>query len=165
MTDPSARRDLLRGRFTATAVPRPPGALSGLAFGEACTGCGDCARACGAAIILRDGEGLPVVDMREGGCTFCGDCTRACPTGALMPGAPWPWRAEAGPACLDANGIQCRACEDFCDAAAIRFRPMIGGRARPVIDPETCTGCGACVAPCPAGAISLSPLTSEIRPC
>lgn len=163
MPSSTSRRAVLRGRFTEREVPRPPG--SGASFAEACTGCGDCARACPEGIIRRDADGLPVVDVREGACTFCGSCTRACAAEALQPASPWMWRAEAGADCLDMNGIQCRACEDFCDSASIRFRPLTGGRAQPVIDRDSCTGCGACVAPCPAGTLHLTPLTPETRPC
>ena len=36
---------------------------------------------------------------------------------------------------------------------ATRVRP--GARGAATVDPETCTGCGACVAPCPVDAIAL----------
>ncbi|MGP3698270.1 ferredoxin-type protein NapF [Rhodobacter sp. NSM] len=156
MPSTATRRALLTGHLSEMPHPRPPGAVATQAFADDCTGCGDCARACPQGIILRDREGLPVVDMRAGACTFCRDCTRACPTGALAPAEPWNWRAEVGAGCLDMAGIPCRACEDFCDRAAIRFRPQLGGRARPIIDPETCTGCGACIAPCPEQVIHLT---------
>lgn len=167
------RRALLRGRPNDPQVPRPPGALAGLAFGEACTGCGDCARACPAAIILKDADGLPVVDLREGACTFCGACTEACTAGALLPGQPWPWRAALRPAaCLSAQAIACRACEDQCPEQAIRFRLLTGGRAMPIIETDDCTGCGACIGACPGGAIGTVRATPlpvsepmETRPC
>ncbi|WP_096787774.1 ferredoxin-type protein NapF [Rhodobacter sp. CZR27] len=165
MPSPSSRRAILRGHFLESLHPRPPGAGLAADFARTCTGCGDCARTCPEGIILRDRDGLPVLDMASGACTFCGACTRACTAGALEPGAPFPWRVAAGPDCLEATGTQCRACEDFCDASAIRFRPQTGGRALPVIDADICTGCGACIAPCPAGALALVPLIPETRPC
>ncbi|PCD77771.1 ferredoxin-type protein NapF [Pseudothioclava arenosa] len=165
----SERRALLRGRFDLPRHPRPIGALAPMAFEEACTQCGDCARACPEGILMRDAEGFPVLDIREGACTFCGACTAACETGALVAGRAFPWRAAANDACLSKNAVQCRICEDHCDAQAIRFRLLPGGCSEPQFDAERCTGCGACAQPCPAGAISLHPFTPqplmETRPC
>ena len=58
----SERRALLRGRFDLPRHPRPIGALAPMAFEEACTQCGDCARACPEGILMRDAEGFPVLD-------------------------------------------------------------------------------------------------------
>jgi ferredoxin-type protein NapF len=69
--------------------------------------------------------------------------------------APWPYKAQVSDACLPKKGVECRVCGDFCDVRAIRFQPRIGGNPLPDIDPDTCTGCGACVAPCPATAITI----------
>jgi ferredoxin len=68
-------------------------------------------------------------------------------SGARYPA--WPYKAVIGPTCLPNKGVECRVCGDFCDARAIRFAPRIGGSPLPEIDTEKCTGCGACVAPCP----------------
>ena len=72
-----------------------------------------------------------------------------------QPQAPWSLTAVIGPACLPRHGVECRSCGDFCDARAIRFAPRIGGSPLPEIDRERCTGCGACVAPCPVTAITM----------
>ena len=40
---------------------------------------------------------------------------------------------------------------------AIRFQPRAGGPFLPVLDAGRCTGCGACVAPCPSAAIAAQP--------
>ncbi|TKD21392.1 ferredoxin-type protein NapF [Rhodobacter capsulatus] len=156
-----SRRALLRGRVRTEILPRPPGA--GAAFARDCSQCGACARACPEGIILRDGAGFPVLDLRLGACSFCGACTASCPTAALEPERPFPWRVAVGAGCLSTSGTGCRICEDRCDTGAIRFRPAPGGRATPTIDPAACTGCGACIAPCPAGALALTP--TEPVPC
>jgi Na+-translocating ferredoxin:NAD+ oxidoreductase RNF subunit RnfB len=71
-------------------------------------------------------------------------------------------RADDGPrvavvssACLEARGTACRACETACDEDALRFRPVGGGRSLLTISPDRCTGCGACLPPCPARALTL----------
>lgn len=157
-THPS-RRALLRGMPKMTDFPRPYGAV--MAFEAECSQCGDCARACPEAIILRDKAGYPAIDFSQGACSFCGDCIAACPTEALRAGEPFLWRATLQSGCL---GNQCRACEDQCSAAAIKFRPALGGQALPQIDRDLCTGCGACVAPCPTAALTLTPFTGA-SPC
>lgn len=153
----SSRRALLRGRLRAEPVLRPPWALEEAAFTDACTGCGDCVRACPEQVLVQGAGGLPVFDPTLGECSFCTDCASACRVGVFGPvdQAPWTLHAVVGSACLAANGVVCSSCRDACGVAAIRFAP-----ARTVPIPEVladrCTGCGACVAGCPTGAISLA---------
>lgn len=160
------RRAFLRGRFRETEQVRPPGSTDD--FHDLCTQCGDCARACPTGIILRDQDGFPVLDMRAGQCLFCDACAEACVPGAILPATEWPWRASVSSSCLSVQGVSCRSCEDQCDNSAIRFRPMLGGCAQPSVDLDACSGCGACIASCPAGAISLHASSSpkhEEPPC
>jgi ferredoxin-type protein NapF len=56
--------------------------------------------------------------------------------------------------CLALRSIACMSCRDACAADAVRFRLVRGG-AHPSIDAARCTGCGECVAVCPAAAIEL----------
>lgn len=65
--------------------------------------------------------------------------------------------ALLGGACISVQGVACRLCGDPCEPAAIRFRPLGGGRVLPEISAETCTGCGVCVPACPVGALSMAP--------
>jgi len=57
--------------------------------------------------------------------------------------------------CLANNAVSCRSCEELCDEDAIRFRPVAGGPAVPVIIEDSCTGCGDCLGVCPVDAIDL----------
>ncbi|HYD30021.1 MAG TPA: 4Fe-4S binding protein [Azospirillaceae bacterium] len=90
---------------------------------------------------------------------------RAAPQALATEVAPGNRKASVTSRCLSARGVYCRTCEDPCEAGAIRFCPMPGGRSVPLIDPAVCTGCGACVAPCPAGAIALIALSEDQPSC
>jgi ferredoxin-type protein NapF len=71
--------------------------------------------------------------------------------------------AAAGPrrgiaiadACLARAGVVCQGCGDACPERAIGFPLRRGGPPLPVVEEDRCTGCGACVAICPVGAIGL----------
>jgi ferredoxin-type protein NapF len=123
---------------------------------EHCTACGACARACPQRILRIVGGRTVEVEFHSP-CTFCGACAEACPEEVFETDRvePWSARAVVGPSCLEAQGVSCRACEDFCEARALRARPEPGGRARMVVNLEACTGCGGCVAVCPTNAIAI----------
>jgi ferredoxin-type protein NapF len=147
-----SKRSFLTGRLRADPPPlRPPWLAEAALAG--CTGCGACAPACPAGLISIAG-GRPEIDFAAGECTFCGDCADACPEALFDRAAPaFRHVAVVGDACLPKRGIVCQSCRDACPTDAIRFQPRRGGPFLPVVRTEACTGCGACVAPCPAGAI------------
>ena len=154
MTHRPNRRAFLEARLAADMTMRPPGATDDLT--QVCTHCGDCALACPEAIIWPDDGGYPSIVFTRA-CTFCGDCASACQSGALDLArlAEWPWRASVSASCFSLNAVACRTCQDTCEHDAISFRPALGGCATPVLETEACTGCGACAAACPAGAITF----------
>jgi len=155
----ATRRGFIRGRFRAARTEiRPPWAVAPGEFDLRCTRCDDCVSACPTRVIQRGEGGFPAIDFSAGECTFCGDCVTACSTGALQRAAeasPWSLIAVLGEACVTRQGVECRICGEVCEARAIRFRPTLGGIAQPQLDVTACTGCGACVAPCPVGAIGV----------
>lgn len=154
-----SRRGFFRGQPRPRAEIRPPWALAEADFVSVCTRCDACRSACPQGIVIAGDGSYPTLDFRRGECTFCGDCVTACEPRALQraPGAgPWAWKAAIGDACLPRRGVECRVCGDFCEARAIRFAPAVGGAWLPGIDPAACTGCGACIAPCPTAAIAIT---------
>lgn len=160
------RRALFKGRFLQPepAPVRPPWSQPESTFLDLCSRCDKCLSACDEHIVVRGDGGYPTIDFTHGECTFCGACEAACADGALSlfaPGAkPWDLGARVDPGCLSANGVTCRVCGDRCDAHAIRFQLAVGGVATPAIDLAACTGCGACVEPCPTRVIRIEHMTT-----
>jgi len=137
---------------------RPPWALGEDAFQHACTRCGDCIETCPEKILIREGvNGYPRIDFKRGECTFCSDCVKACPTTALhrTQALAWMIKAHVGDACLAAQQVICTTCAEQCEAGAIHFIPLAGAVSQPQINTHACTGCGACIAPCPTQAIEV----------
>jgi ferredoxin-type protein NapF len=153
------RRNFLTGR--RPSLPdriRPPWSRAA-SLVAACTGCGACAQACPQHIIALDETGRPALDFTVGECSFCGACAEACPEPVFDRAiAVFDHVAAIGPACFASRGIVCQSCGDACPESAIRFRPRLGGPAVPELSADRCSGCGACIAGCPAGAITAQPL-------
>lgn len=148
------RRSFLRGRIAPRPeAVRPPWSREAT-ITAACTACGACATACPQHIITPDADGRPAIAFSSE-CTFCGACAEACPEPVFDLAAPaFGHVAAIGAQCFAARGIVCQSCGDACPEAAIRFRPRLGGPALPEIASDRCTGCGACIAACPAAAIA-----------
>lgn len=156
----SSRRNFFFGRTRAVEPAlRPPWALEEEDFVARCTRCDRCIEACPTRILVRMDGGFPGVDFSRGECTFCADCVSSCEPQALLrrdaDAAPWAIVATIGEACLAVRGVECRVCGESCPEAAIRFRLQLGGVAQPVLDASGCTGCGACIGPCPTRAIAM----------
>ena len=162
-----SRASFLRGSFAGSRpVVRPPWSKPESEFIEACSRCNDCVRACPENIIIQGRSGFPEVDFSRGTCIFCGVCASVCPDGAIdrvdrskgRPRKAWALTPAIGNACLAMCGVECRVCTEACEPRAIIMKLRVGGPAQPFVEPGACTGCGACVAPCPAGAIAIQPL-------
>lgn len=156
----ASRRGFFRGRPKALPAQRPPWARPEAEFIVLCTRCNECIAACPTGIVMAGDGGFPTIDFKCGECTFCRRCVDACAPQALTRPSedtpPWALVAQLGDACLPRHGVECRICGEHCDARAIRFQPRLGGSPEPQIDSERCAGCGACVAPCPVNALSVS---------
>ena len=151
--DQPSKRAFLRGRFISRDTLRPPGSIG--AFEDICTRCDACLEACPTDIIVKGQSGYPELSFDQGECLFCSDCAKVCEAEAIRPATQWHMRAKVNSSCLSYNGVTCRACEDQCEQQAIRFRLITGGKSLPAFDLEACTGCGACIAPCPTQSIQL----------
>lgn len=98
-----------------------------------------------------------MIDFLCGECTFCYACASACPQAlfAERHTTPWEYALSISERCLTQQQVECRSCQDSCEAGAILFRPMLRRIAAPQLDEAVCTACGACIAECPVHAISI----------
>lgn len=162
----TSRRFFLRGQ-PAPAAPtlRLPWALDDTSFTDHCTRCSDCLRACPEQIIVRGDGGFPQVDFTKGACTFCHACVDVCAQ-PVFSSESQPWQAQAiiSDGCLTRQQVFCQNCKDACAPRAIRFQFGRQGISYPQVLAEACTGCGACVAPCPTGAIRIEPVSTSASP-
>lgn len=167
-----ARVGLLRGRVRQRSERRPvrpPWALEEFDFLQLCSRCDACIRTCSDHLLVRGEGGFPEANFSAAHCNFCGDCVAVCETRALRKTdvqginaqseerVPWQLWPQVSAACLLHKQVACRSCGDVCVVAAIHFTlvPGRGGIPQMHIQSEVCTGCGACVAACPAQAITL----------
>lgn len=108
--------------------------------------------------MRADAGGRPEVDFAAGSCTFCGDCASSCtvPVFDLARAPAWALKILVSDQCLPKRGILCESCRDVCIDGAIEFPRTAGQAPLPVVSAAACTGCGACISVCPAGAISAA---------
>jgi len=144
---------------------RPPGAIDEPEFLGVCVRCGNCIRACPTRIIepSLSEHGMaslltPVLQFRENYCLVdCTKCMEVCPSGALVrlsaegkASKPIGLPQVDMNVCLLGADRECAECRRWCPHEAIRY---VWSESEytliPQIDPQKCTGCGACEAVCP----------------
>lgn len=143
-----------QGINSCLSASRYGSGITACTFG--CLGFGDCANACLSEAITVC-NGVAVVDPEK--CGGCGLCAEACPRKlitvvdvkeqAVVRCSNHEKGAVAKKACKTAC-IGCMKCMKVCEAGAITVKDFCAS-----IDPEKCTGCGACVENCPSKCITI----------
>lgn len=154
---------------------RPPGALPEEKFLKKCVKCGECMKVCPTNALqpaLKEAgpEGLwtPMLVPEIGYCEYyCSLCSQVCPTGAIQElNIEEKNKLKIGTAWLNRNrcipwkfGNPCIVCEEHCPVSPKAIQLMkievtlkdgsIKTPLAPVIDLESCTGCGICQNKCP----------------
>ena len=137
-------------------VHRPPHAVPESEFMVGCTKCDACLQACPPHAIFRTPEsegihaGLPIIDASAQPCLMCDDmpCVPVCEAGVLRMDAPVAMGIAKidSLTCLAFQGTVCTICVEHCPVeGAITMEA-----GRPIINSESCTGCGVCLYVCPA---------------
>lgn len=127
-------------------------------FIEGCSRCDKCISQCETSIIIKGSGGFPEIDFSRDECTFCYQCAQACPESLFAPEhqPPWAQKIAIDKHCLTYQKVTCRSCEDVCEPMAINFKAVLGGPAQPMVDLDSCNGCGACIKPCPTNSIQIN---------
>lgn len=168
MSQAISRAQFLRGDFTNQhAAIRPPWALPEAKFVDSCTRCGACIEQCPEQIIISGKSGFPQINFARGECTFCHRCVDSCEHEAFFDDLDkfaWNLTASISNQCLVYQGVHCMICREQCEPRAIVFIHKAGLPAYPMLNAETCNGCGACYKPCPSRAIKLSYQNTQKEP-
>lgn len=141
-------------------ILRPPGAQDANRFDALCVKCDRCRSACphGCIALCTLDQGFldartPRLDFQRGYCSFCDACADVCPTGAIASGFEEDVE-KIGVAvvdearCLAFNGGGCERCADSCPYDAVDF-----SKTYPVVDADSCNGCGMCTYVCPSNSL------------
>lgn len=169
---------------------RPPAALDEEDFLKTCIKCGMCVEACpfDTLSLAKPGDnkplGTPYFTPRDIPCYMCPDipCVPVCPTNALDITKVTKNNklninmAQMGVAVVDSKnciafwGIQCDACYRACpilgDAITIEYskNERTGKHAfmKPVVNSDSCTGCGLCEKACVTDKAAIFVLPREV---
>ncbi len=122
-----------------------------------CDFCEDCLNVCDAGALKKlplSGD-LPANNNNSNKREALSESADEASSESFLP----PWHIKASidlNNCFSMNATICRSCGESCDDEAIKFNLKLGGIAEPVLNTETCTGCGACLSVCPVQAVKLN---------
>ncbi len=151
----ASKRSLFKAKKTVATNNLLPWIKDIQNFISNCNQCGNCVTACPDQIIIKGDGGYPKVDFNLGECSFCGKCAESCKEEIFVATSESAWNKKAfiNNQCLAIADVYCRSCAESCESQALTFQ--LGLNARPQIDSDLCSGCGACVSPCPTQAIEI----------
>lgn len=156
----SFNKNITRGKYDSSNIYLPY--VTDISLIKICKECEKpCVDVCETSIIIIKND-IPVLDMSKNGCTFCKKCAIACDNmGVLDSSLEEKININVKIKtldCLSWNQTMCFTCKDACKYQAISFFSML----RPTIDKYVCIGCGMCIGACPANAIEISEIFSNI---
>ena len=90
-------------------------------------------------------------------CTGCTACAKQCPMGAVS-GKVKELHYISASLCIDCGvcGMACPSSAVLDSSGNICEKVSLKNRPKPVVDPELCTGCEACVAICPFNCLDIN---------
>ena len=149
----------------------PPGSLSARNLARHCTGCQLCVSVCENHVLRPSGNLMtlmqPEMRYERGYCRpECTKCSEVCPTGAIKPiTVEEKSSIQIGHAvwikdlCIvNTNNVSCGNCARHCPTNSIQMVRQDPEKEDsleiPVVNVETCIGCGACEHLCPARPLS-----------
>ncbi len=147
------------------AHPLPPGAISIDRFALKCTACQLCVQHCPSGVLVGSnfekglGPGKPTLHFATHRfCEYtCTTCIDICPVKALGEADLETKKTikigeahlHLGDCVVIQRDTDCGACAEHCPTTALSMVPYRDGLTHPVLEPELCIGCGACVSICP----------------
>ncbi|MDR3243308.1 MAG: 4Fe-4S binding protein [Elusimicrobiota bacterium] len=168
------RKSMPFSKNKSKSIIRPPGALEGNAFNQACARCGNCMKVCVTNGLQPagfeaglDGLWTPKFDYIIGYCEYeCNACGKVCPIQAIKNlELDEKKKIKMGLAEVDkklcipwSTGTACLVCEEMCPipTKAIKMQSQkINGITVlcPTVDRDLCVGCGICQNKCPVEGI------------